>query len=112
MDLQTLRDWVHRHNDEGLGGLRDWGRAAAVRRSFPRRSGRSSPSWSRLAPVRDCARSFAGEGLIWATKWAHLRGNKLADTATNLRRNRRPRLRGVDVLRQREERAVGIKSKP
>jgi transposase len=23
MDRQTLRDWVHRYNDQGLGGLRD-----------------------------------------------------------------------------------------
>jgi transposase len=23
MDRQTLRDWVHRYNDEGLAGLRD-----------------------------------------------------------------------------------------
>src|SRR4051794_41814432 len=23
MDRQTLRDWVHRYNDEGLDGLRD-----------------------------------------------------------------------------------------
>src|SRR5213076_453793 len=23
MDRQTLRDWVHRHNEEGLAGLRD-----------------------------------------------------------------------------------------
>ena len=67
MDRQTLRDWVHRYNDEGLAGLRDRA-AAGVRRSFPRTSGRSSPLSSRLGPIRRCTRSFAGAGLICAMR--------------------------------------------
>ncbi len=63
MDRQTLRDWVHRYNDEGLAGLRDrvgGGRSPKLSRN----SGRSSPRWSRLAPIRRCTRSFAGAGLF------------------------------------------------
>ncbi len=44
------------------------GWAEGVRRSFPRNSGRSSPRWSRLAPIRRCTRSFAGAGLICAMR--------------------------------------------
>src|SRR5206468_5113727 len=31
MDRQTLRDWVHRYNAEGLAGLRDRGRGRGSR---------------------------------------------------------------------------------
>ena len=36
MDRQTLRDWVHRYNAEGLAGLRDRRRPGHRRRSWRR----------------------------------------------------------------------------
>src|SRR5208337_4321906 len=41
MDRQTLRDWVHRYNDEGLAGLRD--RACGGTAGGVRRAGRGWP---------------------------------------------------------------------
>src|SRR3954453_13939236 len=35
MDRQTLRDWVHRYNEEGLAGLRDRPRAGRRPRLSP-----------------------------------------------------------------------------
>ena len=67
MDRQTLRDWVHRYNDEGLAGLRDrTGGGRSPKLSKEQRG--SSPRWSRLAPIRRCTRSFAGAGLICAMR--------------------------------------------
>ena len=43
MDRQTLRDWVHRYNAEGVAGLRDRpGHAASTRGGKPRSRGWSS----------------------------------------------------------------------
>src|SRR5436305_4560316 len=51
MDRQTLRDWVHRHDAEGLAGPRDRPRPGRRPRLTPRRlPGRGCPKHPRPAP--------------------------------------------------------------
>ena len=47
MDRQTLRDWVHRYNAEGLDGLRDRRRHGRGRGSRPSRRPSWRPPWSK-----------------------------------------------------------------
>jgi len=61
MDRQTLRDWVHRYNAEGLAGLRDRPRSGRSRASHPDRR----PSWRRpwsAGPTRTGTAWCAGAG--------------------------------------------------
>ena len=64
MDRQTLRDWVHRYNDEGWQGCRT-GAARSARGLACRPSRRrSSPSWFGPVPTRPCTAWCAGDGPI------------------------------------------------
>jgi transposase len=65
MDRQTLRDWVHRYNAEGLAGL--------VNRTVPHRPRRLVPAqlaelaaWVEVVP--DPARSAVDSVVLWRCK--------------------------------------------
>src|SRR3954453_3448116 len=47
MDRQTLRDWVHRYNAEGLAGLRDRPRSGRRPRLTPEQEARSGAACER-----------------------------------------------------------------
>src|SRR5690606_2642938 len=61
MDRQTLRDWVHRYNAEGLAGLTNL--PGGGNRGGSRLRRRPSPGW-RLAPAPAVDGWFAGVGRI------------------------------------------------
>ena len=59
MDRQTLRDWVHRYNDEGLGGLSD-----------ARRSGRPSAlSAGQMQDLKDLVLAGPDLALNGVSRW-------------------------------------------
>ena len=48
MDRQTLCDWVHRFNEEGIDGLSDRPRTGRPSRTQPRADGGAGGWWTRL----------------------------------------------------------------
>jgi len=50
MDRQTLRDWVHRYNAEGLGGLRDRVGAPGPKRRLSAEQEAQLAEWVRCGP--------------------------------------------------------------
>ncbi len=67
MDRQTLRDWVHRYNAEGLAGLQ------SRKQSGPRpklivNKRRSLRRLSYLVRIRGLTKSFAGDESTYATR--------------------------------------------
>jgi transposase len=50
MDRQTLRDWVHRFNDEGLNGLLDRAHGGGARRKLSPEQEATFEAWVRAGP--------------------------------------------------------------
>src|SRR5436309_9461561 len=50
MDRQTLRDWVHRYDEEGLAGLRDRPRSGCAASMSSRAWGPRTRCWSSTRP--------------------------------------------------------------
>jgi hypothetical protein len=62
MDRQTLRDWVHRYNAEGLAGLSDRRGAVGPKPPCCPSRRRRWPSWCVPAPTRPSTAWCAGGG--------------------------------------------------
>ena len=60
MERQTLRDWVHRYNAEGVEGLCDRARSGRPPRLSEAQLGSSWRAWSRPAPIRRAMAWCAG----------------------------------------------------
>jgi hypothetical protein len=58
MTRQTLRDWVHRYNEEGAEGL--LGHIRGVRASLAKSSSGNSTPWSSKAPTLPGTVSYVG----------------------------------------------------
>jgi len=69
MDRQTLRDWVHRYNAEGLRSLHDLTTPEVPSQSSQRSSMPNWPSWLRLVPIRPVMGCCAGGVWICVTSW-------------------------------------------
>lgn len=80
MDRQTLRDWVHRFNEHGPGGLLDaWSKGSAPRLSAEQRA--QIAQLVETGPDRPCMVSCAGGGSICDASSSRASGS----TTTNAR---------------------------
>jgi hypothetical protein len=68
MDRQTLRDWVHRYNAEGLRGLHDL-KTPGPKPKLTVEQQADWPSWSRLGLIRPVMGWCAGGVWIRVTNW-------------------------------------------
>ena len=105
MDRQTLRDWVHRYNIEGVRGLHD----RKTPGPMPKLSANSRPNWlgwSRLAQSGS-SRWCAGGGWICATSWSRFGvalGSTLVGKVLARLGDRRPSVRPRHPQNQRRSR--------
>ena len=75
MDRQTLRDWVHRYNAEGLAGLSDRWRGARAPRLDPAQMAELA-AWVEAGPDPSATRLCAGGGAIWRAGLPRLSGSR------------------------------------
>src|SRR4051794_14116267 len=79
MDRQTLRDWVHRYNAEGLAGLRDRPRSGRKPRLTPGQE-------AELAAAVEQGPDRAGEGVV---RWRRIALKALIETRFAVRLHER-----------------------
>ncbi len=79
MDRQTLRDWVHRYNAEGVEGLCDRARSGRPPRAARRFSWPSWRAWSRPAPMR--------RAMAWCAGAAPISGRRSRSVSVSITRS-------------------------